>query len=97
MILSDELQNKIKRLFAKDTATRERLLAGDAETIREIGSISQKGINPEDVVVAIESNDSETIKCLYNQSKKLIELQELYKELCYEFYKKTEHYNRQSK
>lgn len=93
MVLSSEIQNKIKILFENDSVIREQLLSGDADAIRKIGSMSQKGINPEDIVAAFESNDPDTMNYLYVQSKRLIELHELYKELCYEFYKNTEHYN----
>jgi hypothetical protein len=53
------------------------------------GIISQKGMNPEDIVDAYESNDSETMKYLYMKAQKLIELQKLYKELCLEYYNAT--------
>ena len=87
MVFSNEIQNKIKVLFKNDSETREQLLSGNADAVRKIGSISQKGINPEDVVIAFESNDPDTMNYLYNQSKRLVEIHELYKELCYEFYK----------
>ena len=91
MILSNEVQNKIKILFENDSETREQLLLGNAEAVRKIGSISQKGINPEDIVKAFESNNQNTMNALYNESKRLVELRELYKELCYEFYQNKEH------
>ena len=87
MVFSKEIQKKIKILFQNDSKTREQLLSGNVEAIRKIGSISQRGINPEDVVIAFESNDSDTMNYLYNQSKRLVELHELYQELCYEFSK----------
>lgn len=91
MVLSNEIQNKIKILFENDSETREQLLLGNAEVVRKIGVISQKGINPEDVVIALESKDYNTMNTLYNQSKRLVELRKLYKELCYEFYQNKEH------
>ena len=87
MVLSNEIQNKIKILFKNDDEFRERLLSMDVNAIRKIASISQKGINPKDVVQAFENKDYAAMNRLYNQSKRLVELQELYKELCYEFYK----------
>ena len=36
--------------------------------------------------MAFESNNLDTMNYLYNQSKRLVELQELYKELRYDFY-----------
>ena len=89
MNTSKELQEKINLLFKNNKELKERLLAGDADAIREIGSISQKGMNPEDIVAAYESDDSETMKYLYRKAQKLIELQKLYRELCLEYYKST--------
>ena len=87
MKTSKEIQERINLLFKNNKELKEKLLAGDANAIREIGSISQQGINPEDVVAAYESEDSETMKYLYKKSKKLIELQKLYRDLCLEYYK----------
>ena len=84
MNFSKELQEKINMLFADKDEIREKLLEGDVETIRKIGSASQKGMKPEDIVEAYESNDSETMENLYKKAKKLIELQKLYKDLCLE-------------
>lgn len=55
------------------------MLSGDVGAISQVGIMSQKSINPEDVIDAYESGN---IDYLYNQAKKLIELQKLYKELC---------------
>ena len=46
-------------------------------------------MNPEDIVAAYESNDSEIMKHLYEKAKKLVELQKLYKDLCFEYYNKS--------
>mgnify|MGYP003292326837 CR=1 FL=1 len=89
MNISKELQEKINLLFKNNEELRVSLLEGDANAIRQIGSISQKGMNPEDIVVAYESNDSETMKYLYEKAKKLIELQKVYKDLCLEYYNKS--------
>ena len=70
---------------------RDRLYNCDAEAIREIGSLSQRGINPDDVVVAYESGNQDTMNYLYQQAKRLVGLQELYKDLCFECYKKKRH------
>ena len=67
----------------------KKLYDCDADAIREIGSLSQRGISPEDIIVAYESRDSSTINYLYHQAKRLVELQELYKDLCIEYYNKT--------
>ena len=82
MKFSKELEDKIKEIFKTEDGLRNNLLAGDAETIRKIGSLSQRGMNPEDVVDAIESDDPEAIKYLYHKAKRIIEMQKLYKDLC---------------
>ena len=47
--------------------------------------ISQKGINPTDVVEAYQSNDSVAMEALYDKAQKLIELQKIYRELCLQY------------
>ena len=89
MALSIELQNKIKRLFKDNEVIRDKLLSVDADTIREIGRISQIGIGAEEIVVAFESNDPVKLEELREKAKKLFEMQNLYKELCFEFCVKT--------
>lgn len=86
MSLSKELQEKINILFESDDETRKKLLACDADTIRQIGSLSQKGINPEDIIYAYESNDTAMAR-LYENAKKIVELKKLYKDLCLEYSK----------
>lgn len=88
MSASKETQEKINLLFKTNPEMRDRLYNCDAEAIREIGSLSQRGINPDDVVVAYESGDQDTMNYLYQQAKRLVGLQELYKDLCFEYYKK---------
>jgi len=89
MSISKGTQEKIKLLFGKNPEMLEKLYKCDAEAIREIGILSQKGINPDDVIVAYESDDRTTMNYLYQQAKRLVELQELYKELCVEYYNNT--------
>ena len=86
MNISEELERKINLLFKNNEEVRDKLLARDADTIREIGSISQKGISPSDVIDAYESNNEEAMKYIYDKAKKLIELQKVYKDLCIEYY-----------
>lgn len=86
MNITKQLQEKINLLLKNNDELRERLLEGDANAISEIGAISQKGINPEDVIQAYESNDSDTMEYLYKKAQKLIELQKLYRELYLEYY-----------
>ena len=88
MSVSKETQAKINLLFKTNPEMRDRLYNCDAEAIREIGSLSQRGINPDDVVVAYESGNQDTMNYLYQQAKRLVGLQELYKDLCFEYYKK---------
>jgi len=88
MGISKEIQERINLLFKTNSEMKEKLYKCDAEAIREIGILSQKGINPDDVIAAYESGDPSSINYLYQQAKKLVGLQELYKELCFEYYKK---------
>lgn len=90
MVFSTKIQEKINVLFSDDDAMREKLLVGNDDAIREIAYISQKGIKAEDIVVAFESDNRDAITEIYNNAKKMIELQKLYRELCLEFYKKSE-------
>ena len=85
MKFSEELVTKIKTLF-DNKELQDRLLAGDPDAIREIGSISQKGISPEEVITAYDNGE---IEALYKKSKMMVELQRLYKELCLEYGKAT--------
>ena len=89
MNITKQLQEKINLLLKNNDELIERLLEGDANAISEIGAISQKGINPEDVIQAYESNDSDTMEYLYKKAQKLIELQKLYRELYLEYYNST--------
>ena len=88
MGISKEIQERINLLFKTNSEIKEKLYKCDAEAIREIGMLSQKGINPDDVIAAYESDDTSTMNYLYQQAKRLVGLQELYKELCFEYYKK---------
>ena len=89
MSISKKTQESINSLFETTPEMVEKLYKCDAEAIRKIGSISQRGINPDDVVVTYESGDPSAMNNLYQQAKRLVGLQELYKELCFEYYKKT--------
>ena len=87
--VNDETLEKINLLFSTNPEMKDRLCNWDVEAIREIGSISQRGINPDDVVAAYESGNRDTMDYLYQQAKRLVVLQELYKDLCFEYYKKS--------
>lgn len=85
MIFTVRAQNKIKILFKNDKVMMERLLAWDANAVRELGCLSQRGIEPENVVEAINSGNIETLNYLKKQAEKMIEYKRLYKRLCLEF------------
>ena len=93
MELSKEIQEKINLLFKTDSEMKEKLYECDADTIREIGRISQIGIVPNDIIVAYISDDPSMMKYLYEKAIRLVELQELYRGLCFEYYKKTKENN----
>ena len=90
MSISKETQEQITLLFKSNPEMIEKLYRCDAEAIRKIGVLSQKGINPADIIVAYESGNASAIKNLYQQAKRLVELHELYKELCLEYYNKKD-------
>jgi hypothetical protein len=89
MDFSEELKTKIRILFENNKKVREELLAGNPDTIREIGSISQKRIEPAEVVKAYESGNKNEIEELYKKSKMMIEVQKLYRELCLAYGKES--------
>ena len=90
MNLSKKLQETINILFANNEGIRAKLLEGDAETIRQIGLASQRGIAPEDVIDAYESNDSKTMEYLYKKAKKQVAVRKLYMDLCKAYSKDSE-------
>jgi len=75
MAISKETQEKINFLFKTNPEMIEKLYRCDADAIREIGSLSQKGINPDDVIVAYESGNPNNIEYLYQRAKRLVGLQ----------------------
>ena len=77
--ISDELKEKIEISFKNYGDLKNKLLSGDVYAIRQVCIMSQKNIAPEDVIEAYESNNMDY---LYNQAKKMVKLQEIYKELC---------------
>lgn len=79
MNLTEDAKLKINEIFPgeKNEGIREKLLSGDVRIIREIGRISQNGIDPKDVL-------SKGIEELYTKAKRLLDLQDLYKCLCEE-------------
>ena len=81
MKISEELEAKITILFKNNNELKEKLLSGNPDAIREVGSMSQKGIAPEEIVAAYENGKIEGI---YKKSKMMLELQKLYRELCLE-------------
>ena len=84
MRLSAELETKIRILFENNQEVREELLAGNPDTIREIGFMSQRRIEPQEIVEAYENNDGK-IDELYKKAKMMLEVKKLYRELCLEY------------
>ena len=79
MQLPKELEEKIKTLFVDDAELRMRLLKGEAEAIQQLAMITGK-IDPIEIVKSYENN---TMDFLYQKAKKLIQIRDLYVELCY--------------
>ena len=86
MTFSTETQAKINELFSENEEMKARLLSGDSDAIREVGTLSQMRIAPEDVVSSFDSNDEEALKNLYNKAKTMVGLRELYKTMCRFFF-----------
>ena len=84
MKISYELKEKIERVLKNNGDMRDKLLSGNRDAIKKIGIISKQGIDPEDVVESYENN---TVDYLYKKAKQLVELHEIYEELCYEAYR----------
>ena len=80
-----ELEEKINRLFKMDAEMRDKLLNADVEAIRKLSIISEKGIDPKKVVELYESNN---LNILYEEAKRLIEINKLYHELV-EYYQNS--------
>lgn len=83
MELSNELVLKIDRLLKNNDELKKRIKSGDSGAIQEIGYISQQRIEPKYIV---ECYENDTIDNLYKKAKQLMELQELYNELCDMYY-----------
>lgn len=79
MKISDELKEKIEETFSNNEKIKNKLLSGDGDTIRDIGVIAHRGINPEEI---IEKFDDDNAEYIYQKAKKMIEMQKIYKELC---------------
>ena len=89
MILSKETQEKINELFNGNEEMKARLLEGNPDAIREVGTLAQMWINPEDVVSTFESEDKEAMQNLYKKAKTMVGLRDLYKVMCEEYSKNT--------
>lgn len=92
MQFSKELQSRIKNLFKNNEELRDKLLSGDVDSIRQIGALSQKGINPEDIIKAYESNSNQ-MEELYKKARFAVELKILYRDLCLEFSRRSRNTN----
>ena len=78
MGIPKELREKIETTLRNNSNLRDKMLSGDVDAIREIGTISEQKISPEDI---IESYENDTIEYLYKKAKQLVALKEIYLEL----------------
>lgn len=83
MTISAELKEKIESYLSDDELKKE-LLKGNPDAIRKLGNMSGQKIDPIDV---IECYENDTADYLYKFAKRLLNLQELYEELCEEYEK----------
>lgn len=77
--ISDELKKKIEVNFKDANNFRVKLLSGDVDAIHKLAIISHQRIKPEDIIEAYESDNMDM---LYSHAKKMVHMQEIYKELC---------------
>ena len=86
MKLSDELIQKINKVLINYEALKEKILSGDIDSIRTLGHISQQGLTPESIIKFYESGQTAQ---LYKYAQHLIEMKQLYYELCNACYEQT--------
>lgn len=84
MKVSKKTEERIESVV-KDEELKINLLSLNADSIRKLPQFYE--LNPEDVIKAYESNDSEEMKKLYDKAILIVELRKLYKELCLEYAK----------
>lgn len=86
MKITDEMMKKID-LYLNDEELNNNLLSDNIDknknAIQYIGYISQEKINPLDVIKSYENN---TMDSLYDNAKRLVELNKIYNQLCDEVY-----------
>lgn len=78
MELTTKMKDDINRIFASDEEIKNKLLAYDADTIREIGIYGSDNFSPDDIISYYEKDD---IDNLYKIALKKKEYSELYFEL----------------
>lgn len=86
MEISDELKEKIERVFINNKPLIKDLLSLDPDAIAKIGVIAQSGISPKKVIEAHKKNDMELI---YKIAIKKVEAEEIYNELLHIFIAKN--------
>ena len=78
--ISNKLKDKIEKNFKDKKELKNGLLSGNADIISKIGVLAQKGIDPKEIVKSYENDEMEK---LYKKANKMIEIQDIYNELCY--------------
>ena len=83
MELSQELKDKIIKVLGDFPELKEQTLNGELEAIRTIGQISRHGLTAEEIVNMYETGKEKEI---YIKAKKLLEMNQLYNDLCNLYY-----------
>ena len=78
MTWSAKTDKKINELFKYEPKLRDKLLAHDPDTIRELGKNANSGFTSEEIIECYENN---SIDYLYKMAKRKLELMDLYFEL----------------
>lgn len=84
--ISNELREKIEKIFKADGKLIKGLLSIDPDSIQKVAIMGQRKIDPKDVVDAYENGG---LEYLYKKAQKLIEMQQIYEKLCEIYFEKN--------
>ena len=79
MKVPKEIEEKIRTIFKYNEELKNQLLNGDESAIQQLAIISGMGFDSKDIV---ESFDCGTEQYLYKKAKEMLQIRELYRDLC---------------
>ena len=80
--VSLQLEREIKEVLKNNPELQNKLLSGDPEEIRKFGEESRKGINPKEVIEALENEQG---AYLLRLARKKVACIGIYEKLCKEY------------